>query len=373
MGDPAAALELHTAVAASWGAYGFPLETALCRSAPPGASCGSAVRPRPSHARRGPAHLRGARRDALPRRPRSRGARHSPAEGRRRLTCGRRRRCAPGTARCVPAWVAEDLRRRTLLRDHAFVQEAHPVAMSRANPISWVAISIVMPAGRELTDHVEHLGDELGVERARDLVEQHDVGLHRQRAHDRDPLLLAADSRSGYSSAFSARPKRSSSSRARASACAPGMPTTFVGASVMLRITRHVREEVERLEHDADAPRIAFTSTPGAVISSPSTTIVRRRSAPSGSRIAARSTCPTRRRRSGRSPRGRPPRGRRPAAPGARRRTCAAPRSRSRPFAHHSTARLTPPAVARDQPVDEPGLRDRDHEIHQSASATNGV
>jgi hypothetical protein len=30
-GDPADALELQTAVAAAWGAYGFPLETALCR------------------------------------------------------------------------------------------------------------------------------------------------------------------------------------------------------------------------------------------------------------------------------------------------------------------------------------------------------
>ena len=47
-------------------------------------------------------------------------------------------------------------------------------------------------ARRELADHVEHLGDELGVERARDLVEEEKLRLHRERARDRDALLLAA-------------------------------------------------------------------------------------------------------------------------------------------------------------------------------------
>ena len=48
------------------------------------------------------------------------------------------------------------------------------------------------PARRELADHVEHLGDELRVERARHLVEEEEPRLHGQRAHDRHPLLLAA-------------------------------------------------------------------------------------------------------------------------------------------------------------------------------------
>ena len=64
--------------------------------------------------------------------------------------------------------------------------------MSRAKPISWVAITIVIPPRGELADHVEHLRDELRVERARHLVEQQQLGLHRERAHDRDALLLAA-------------------------------------------------------------------------------------------------------------------------------------------------------------------------------------
>ena len=46
--------------------------------------------------------------------------------------------------------------------------------------------------GGELPDDFEHLCDELGVERARHLVEQHQLRLHRKRADDRDPLLLAA-------------------------------------------------------------------------------------------------------------------------------------------------------------------------------------
>ena len=39
-------------------------------------------------------------------------------------------------------------------------------AMSRAKPISWVAMTIVMPPAARLADDVEHLGDELRVQRA---------------------------------------------------------------------------------------------------------------------------------------------------------------------------------------------------------------
>ena len=49
-----------------------------------------------------------------------------------------------------------------------------------------------MPVAREVAHDDEHLADELGVERRGDLVEQHHVRLHHQRARDRDALLLAA-------------------------------------------------------------------------------------------------------------------------------------------------------------------------------------
>ena len=63
---------------------------------------------------------------------------------------------------------------------------------SRANCISCVTISIVIPVAGEVAHDDEHLADELGVEGGRDLVEEHHVRLHHQRAGDRDPLLLAA-------------------------------------------------------------------------------------------------------------------------------------------------------------------------------------
>ena len=44
----------------------------------------------------------------------------------------------------------------------------------------------------KIVDDLQHLGDEFGIERGCRLVEQHDVGLHRQRPRDRRPLFLAA-------------------------------------------------------------------------------------------------------------------------------------------------------------------------------------
>jgi hypothetical protein len=46
--------------------------------------------------------------------------------------------------------------------------------------------------GRQSPDRVQDFADEFRIERGRDLVEQQDVGLERERAGDGDPLLLAA-------------------------------------------------------------------------------------------------------------------------------------------------------------------------------------
>ena len=48
------------------------------------------------------------------------------------------------------------------------------------------------PVARQIAHHDQHLADELRIERGRDLVEEHHVRVHHQRAGDRDPLLLAA-------------------------------------------------------------------------------------------------------------------------------------------------------------------------------------
>ena len=49
-----------------------------------------------------------------------------------------------------------------------------------------------MPVLRQLDHDVEDLVDHLGVQRRGRLVEEHDLGLHRQRPGDRDALLLTA-------------------------------------------------------------------------------------------------------------------------------------------------------------------------------------
>ena len=65
-------------------------------------------------------------------------------------------------------------------------------ATSRANPISCVTTTIVRPSAARSRITLQHFADEFGVERRGRLVEQHHLGLHRERPRDRDALLLAA-------------------------------------------------------------------------------------------------------------------------------------------------------------------------------------
>ena len=97
--------------------------------------------------------------------------------------------------------------------------------------------------------------DQLRVERRRDLVEQQQVGLHGQRAHDRDALLLAAGESVGVLVALVGQPepRRAAPCASRARPRAADSLSTLRGASVTLSSTRHVREQVEGLEDDADA------------------------------------------------------------------------------------------------------------------------
>ena len=60
-----------------------------------------------------------------------------------------------------------------------------------------MTISIVTPCVLEVADRLEHVADELGVERARHLVEQHRPRPAGEGAGDRDPLLLAAGEQLG--------------------------------------------------------------------------------------------------------------------------------------------------------------------------------
>ena len=153
------------------------------------------------------------------------------------------------------AWVRRGTARRADLdsRTRPGRRKHTRSAISRAKPISWVASSIVMPSRSQVAHDVEHLADEFGVERRGDLVEQHDLGLHRQRAGDRHALLLAA--------ATAGRGRRRPCRRGRAGRAASTprrvrpprrAPSTLRGAERDVVDDSHVREQVEALEHHAD-------------------------------------------------------------------------------------------------------------------------
>ena len=184
------------------------------------------------------------------------------------------------------------------------------------------------------------------------------------------------ESRSGYSSALSARPKRSSSSRASASAASRSdAAAPRDGRQRDVAQHRHVREEVERLEHDADPPPDGVEVGVGPVISSASSRI--RPASIGSSRLMHRSSVDLPE----------------PEAPIRQITSCGAT-ARSMPAQHLEVAerlahalepdrrarssgtssRLPPPALARDQAVGEPRQRDRDQDEqeggHQRGSSS---
>ena len=84
-------------------------------------------------------------------------------------------------------------------------------ATARAKPISCVTHEHRHARSGQLAHDVQHLVDHLRVEGGGGLVEEHDLGLHGQRAGDGHALLLAAGQLAGYLCACSGMPTRSSS------------------------------------------------------------------------------------------------------------------------------------------------------------------
>ena len=136
-------------------------------------------------------------------------ARREAPPGHRAPTRGRRRRvpaepagqccrilarncCARSVAR-----LAEEVVLGRVLDDAAVVHEDHPVRdlAGEAHLVRHHHHRHAVPG--ELDHDVEHLVDHLGVERGGGLVEQHADRVHRQRAGDRHPLLLAAGELAG--------------------------------------------------------------------------------------------------------------------------------------------------------------------------------
>jgi hypothetical protein len=93
--------------------------------------------------------------------------------------------------------VADDLVRVSLLDDDAVVHEDHPVRdLAREGHL--VGDDDHRHALRgELAHDRQHVADELGVQRRGRLVEEHHLGLHRERARDGHALLLAAGQLTG--------------------------------------------------------------------------------------------------------------------------------------------------------------------------------
>src|SRR5215212_11424161 len=76
---------------------------------------------------------------------------------------------------------AQDPLGRALLEDHALVEEADAVGDVPREAHLMRRDQHGHACSRELADHLEHLCDELRIEGARHLVEQHQLGLHRER------------------------------------------------------------------------------------------------------------------------------------------------------------------------------------------------
>ena len=108
------------------------------------------------------------------------------------------------------------------------------------------------PVGLQAADHVEHLADEFGVERGGDLVEQHHLGVHRQRPGDRHTLLLAARQLVGIRVGAGGEPEPGQHLQGVAASRGLRDPEHLARADRDVVGDRHVREQVEALEHHAD-------------------------------------------------------------------------------------------------------------------------
>src|SRR3990172_8845704 len=94
-------------------------------------------------------------------------------------------------ARTRLLWCPEDSSWRPFLEDPALVEEADAVGDVTREAHLMGGDDHGHARLRQLTDDVEHLCHELRIERAGDLVEEQQVGLHGQGANDGHALLLA--------------------------------------------------------------------------------------------------------------------------------------------------------------------------------------
>src|SRR5215210_3219137 len=119
-------------------------------------------------------------------------ARVPPGRRDRGSEAARVRQPAQEALRLGPPRRTEQLGGRATLEDRAVVEEAHLVGDVAREAHLVGGDEHRHALGLELAYELEHLADKLRVERARDLVEQQRARAGRERADDRDALLLAA-------------------------------------------------------------------------------------------------------------------------------------------------------------------------------------
>ena len=147
---------------------------------------------------------------------------------------------------------AEELLRRALLEDPAGVEEAHAVGDVAGEAHLVRRDQHRHASRRELADHVENLRDELRVERARDLVQEEKLRLHREGARDRDALLLAAREPVGVLVPLVREPEALEQAGRVRLRLGARQPPRLARRERHVLEHRHVGEEVERLEDDPD-------------------------------------------------------------------------------------------------------------------------
>ena len=109
-------------------------------------------------------------------------------------------------------------------------------ATSRAKPISWVTHDHGHAAGGQLFHDGEHLTDHFRIERLGRLVEQHDFGIHGERARNRDALALAAGQFAGHRLGLLGEADAGEFGQARSRASALPILRSLVRPRVMLPI-----------------------------------------------------------------------------------------------------------------------------------------
>ncbi len=139
-----------------------------------------------------------------------------------------------------------------LLEDHACVQEADAVRDVAGKAHLVRRDQHRHPALGELADHAQDLRHELGVERARHLVEQHHARTQRERAHDRDSLLLPARKPVGVVVALVGEPEAVEQLGRLRLGLPPARTECLARPERHVLEHAHVREEVVGLEDDPD-------------------------------------------------------------------------------------------------------------------------